>query len=365
MMKIPFATFERMHATIKQEIMGAFESCYDKGWFIQGEEYKKFEQEFADYCTTAYGIGVGNGMDALYLGLRALGIGPGDEVIVPSHTFIATALAVKYAGAKPVFCEVSPETYTMNPRFIESCITSHTHAIIPVHLYGQACDMDKICEIAKKNNLFIVEDCAQAHGAIYKGKKVGSFGDVGAFSFYPGKNLGALGDAGAITTSNQDIATKIRALGCYGSSKKYIHRYAGINSRLDELQAAFLRIKLQCLDEWILERQAITNKYLQAINNEKIFLPQIGEARNHVWHLFVIRCNERNRLQMHLKDRGIETMIHYPIPMHLQRALSDLGLHKGAYPVAEHLAETVLSLPLYIGMTDEEISYVVDAINAF
>ncbi len=364
-MKIPFSTFQHMHEALRPQLLSAFERCVETGWFIQGEEYTAFEAEFAASCGLPYGVGVGNGMDAIFLALRALGIGAGDEVIVPSHTFIATALAVRYAGAAPVFCEPRMDTFTLDPEKIEACITARTRAIIPVHLYGQAADMDSICRTAKRHGLFVVEDCAQAHGAVYQGKPVGSWGQAGAFSFYPGKNLGALGDAGAAVTADAQLADKMHALCCYGSSEKYVHEYAGVNSRLDELQAAFLRIKLRCLAQWNAERQQIAKKYLESIQNERLLLPVTGGQRNHVWHLFVIRCEERDRLRAYLAEKGIGTNVHYPIPMHLQKAFSDMGFQKGAFPIAEKLSETILSLPLYIGMSDEEIAYVADALNAF
>ncbi len=365
MKNIPFSTFKYMHEQIKPEITEAFENCYDNGWFIQGKEYEAFEKEFAEYCGAQYGIGVGNGMDAIYITLRALGIGNGDEVIVPSHTFIATALAVVYAGAKPIFCEIDELTYNINPHNIEALINENTKAIVAVHLYGQAADMDEITRIAKQHNLYVIEDAAQAHGATYKGKCVGTFGDAAAFSFYPGKNLGALGDGGAVVTNSQELSEKIHAIGCYGSSQKYVHKYAGVNSRLDELQAAFLRVKLRHMDEWTCERQEIASKYLNGINNSKIILPKVMQECIHVWHLFVIRCKERDLLQKYLANNGIGTVIHYPIPMHLQGAFENMGLTKGDYPIAEDISNTVLTLPLYIGMSDDEIQYVVDKINNF
>ncbi|QHI72054.1 DegT/DnrJ/EryC1/StrS family aminotransferase [Aminipila terrae] len=364
-MNIPFSTFKYMHEDIKTEIQDAFEGCYDAGWFIQGQEYDNFEREFAEYCGAKYCIGVGTGMDAIYLSLKALEVGAGDEVIVPSHTFIATALAVIYAGATPVFCEVDINTYNLNYEHIEKCITKNTKAIIAVHLYGQMAEMDSICQIAKKYNLYVIEDAAQAHGATYKGKKAGSFGMTAAFSFYPGKNLGALGDGGAIVTNNKDIADRIRALGCYGSTIKYHHDFKGINSRLDEIQAAFLRVKLRYLDRWTIERQQIAQMYMQGINNAKITLPRITENCSHVWHLFVIRAEKRDELQKYLGEKGIGTLVHYPIPMHLQKAFTDLDYKKGDLPIVEEISSTALTLPLYIGMKEKEVQYVIDALNEF
>lgn len=362
-MKIPFSTFEHMHLQIKTEIMESFNSCYEKGWFIQGEEYKLFEREFADYCKSEYSIGVGNGLDALYLILKAMGIGYGDEVIIPSHTFIATALAVRYVNATPVFCEVKESTFNIDVDLIESLITDKTKAIIAVHLYGQTADMDKINELAKKYNLFVIEDAAQSHGARYRGRVAGSLGDAAGFSFYPGKNLGALGDAGAVTTSDEVLADRIHAIACYGSIEKYVHKYEGVNSRLDEIQAAFLRIKLKQMDKWTKERQLIAETYLKNISNPYIELPVVEDMCEHVWHLFVVKCDKRNELQKYLELNGIGTNIHYPTAIHMQDAFKGQGHKKGDFPIAEKLADTVMSLPIYIGMTEDEIIYVCNVIN--
>lgn len=364
-MKIPFSTFDHMHKDLQQVIENKFLKIYREGWFIQGEEYKAFEKEFASYCHVNYCVGVANGLDAIYLSLRALEIGAGDEVIIPSHTFIATALAVRYTGAIPVFCEVEEDFYTINPELIENCITKRTKAIIAVQLYGQAADMDKINEIANAHNIFVIEDAAQAHGAMYRNRMVGSLAHISAFSFYPGKNLGALGDGGAVTTDIYEIKEKISALGNYGAKEKYVHDYVGVNSRLDELQAGFLRVKLAYLDKWTIERRIIARKYLSEIHNAKIILPKVRMGNEHVWHVFVVRCNERREFQKYLQEKGIGTVIHYPVPMHLQKAFEDLGYSKGDLCIAEKLADTVLSLPLYIGMSEEEINYVVDAVNRF
>ena len=304
-------------------------------------------------------------LEALVLALKALGIGTGDEVIVPSNTFIATALAVTYVGATPVFVEPDIRTFNINPALIEAAITGKTRAIMPVHLYGQACDMDAIMEIAKKHDLRVIEDCAQAHGATYKGRRVGSFGDVAGFSFYPGKNLGALGDAGAVVTNNKELADKIRALGNYGSDYKYHHIYKGNNSRLDELQAAFLLVKLASLDRMNEARRAIAKRYSEEITNPKVIVPFVAKECVPVWHIYGIRSDSRDELEKYLSDRGIGTNKHYPIPIHLQECYKDLGLPKGALPIAEKLSATELSLPMYYGMKDEEITYVIDAINRF
>ena len=307
----------------------------------------------------------GNGLDALFLALKALGVGAGDEVIVPSNTYIATALAVTYVGATPVFVEPDIRTFNIDPTRIEEAITEKTKAIMPVHLYGQPCDMDPIMEIAKKNGLFVVEDCAQAHGATYKGKVIGSFGDAAGFSFYPGKNLGALGDAGATVTNNEELAKKVRALGNYGSDYKYHHIYKGNNSRLDELQAAFLAAKLPHLNRMNEERRRIAQKYIDGIKNEEVILPYVPEYANPVWHIFGIRCKRRDELEKFLNDAGIGTNKHYPIPMHLQECYKDLGFKEGDFPIAEEISSTQLSIPMYYGMTDEEVQYVIDKVNEF
>ncbi len=364
-MDIPFVTFENMHKEIKEEALEKFKKIYDKGWFIQGEEVEKFENEFAQYCGVKYCVGTGNGLDALFLTLKAYGIGEGDEVIVPSNTFIATALAVSYTGAKPVLVEPRLEDYLIDENLIEKKINEHTKAIIAVHLYGQTAEMKKINEIAKKYGLFVLEDSAQAHGAKLYGEKAGSLGDAAGFSFYPGKNLGALGDAGAMVTNDKELADKVRALGNYGSDYKYHHIYKGNNSRLDEMQAGFLRIKLKYLDKWNENRRKIAKKYLEEIINEKIILPKINNNCEHVFHIFAIRCEERNRLEEYLRSKGIGTNKHYPIPIHMQKAYSDSGYNKGDYKIAEKISETELSIPMYYGMSEEEIAYVIDAINSW
>lgn len=364
-MKIPFVTFLPLEKELNSELRNAFDRVFTESWYIDGKEDKAFEKAFAEYCGTDYCVGVGNGLDALMLILKALGIGEGDEVIVPSNTYIATALAVTYVGAKPVFVEPKIETFNIDPARIEASITDKTKAIMPVHLYGQACDMDPIMAIAKKHNLRIVEDCAQAHGATYKGRKVGTFGDAAGFSFYPGKNLGALGDAGAVVTSNEEIATIVRALGNYGSDYKYHHIYKGNNSRLDELQAAFLSAKLPILDKMNAERRRIADRFLSGITNSRVILPTVEKDMVPVWHIFGIRCNEREALEKHLNEKGIGTNKHYPIPMHLQECYKDLGFKEGDFPIAEEISRTELSLPMFYGMKDEEISYVIDAVNCF
>lgn len=365
MMKVPFVSFRPMEKELYEELRGAFERVFDRSWYIDGEEDAAFEKAFAEYVGADYCVGVGNGLDALMLALKALGIGAGDEVIVPSNTYIATALAVTYVGAKPVLVEPRLETFNLDPDRIEEAVTERTKAIMPVHLYGQACDMDPIMEIAHKYKLKVIEDCAQAHGAAYKGRKIGTFGDAAGFSFYPGKNLGALGDAGATVTNDRAVADKIRALGNYGSDYKYHHIYQGHNSRLDEMQAAFLSAKLPLLEKMNKERRRIADRYLTEIVNDKITLPFVREDCVPVWHIFGIRCQEREALEKHLSEKGISTNKHYPIPIHLQECYKDLGYKEGDFPIAEEISRTELSIPMYYGMTDEEISFVIDAINAF
>ena len=364
-MKVPFVSFLPMEKELNQELRTAFERVYKRSWYIDGMEDKAFETAFAKYCGIKYCVGVGNGLDALSLALIALGIKEGDEVLVPSNTYIATALAVTYVGAVPVFVEPDIRTFNINPSNIEEKITEKTKAIIPVHLYGQSCDMDPIIEIAKKYNLYVIEDCAQAHGASYKGQKVGTFGDVSGFSFYPGKNLGALGDAGAIITNNKEIAAKVRALGNYGSDYKYHHIYQGKNSRLDEMQAAFLAAKLPHLERMNEDRRKIAGRYLSEIKNQEIILPFVPQYTNPVWHIFGIRCKRRNELEKFLNDAGIGTNKHYPLPIHLQECYKDFGFEKGDFPIAEEISSTELSIPMYYGMTDEEIQYVIDKVNEF
>ena len=363
-MKIPFASFKVLEREINGQLHDAFDKVLSASYYISGKEDSNFERLFAEYCGRKHCIGCGNGLDALVLSLKALGLGTGVEVLVPANTFIATALAVSYTGACPVFVDPDIDSYNINPSLIESRITERTKAIIPVHLYGRPAAMDEIMTIARKYSLMVVEDCAQAHGATYNGIKVGSFGEAAGFSFYPGKNLGALGDAGAIVTDSSDLAQKVRALGNYGSDSKYHHIYQGVNSRLDELQAAFLSVKLPLLDKMNNYRQEIALKYLSGIHNPEIKLPLFDEPeRKSVWHVFAIRTTRRNEFVEYLSGLGIQTNKHYPIPIHLQPAYESLKIPQGTYPVAEEIASTQVSLPLYYGMSDEEIAYVIDAIN--
>ncbi len=362
-MKIPFSTFGPMHEMMRDEMLEAFTRVYDKGWFIQGSECDAFEKEFADYNNRKYCVGCATGLDAIYLALKAMGIKAGDEVICPSNTFIATVLAVSYTGAKPVLVEPDELTYNMCGKGLEDALSEKTKAVIAVHLYGQTAEMDEICAFAKKHGLRLVEDCAQAHGATYKGKKAGSFGDAAAFSFYPGKNLGALGDGGAVVTDDEELAKKIRALGNYGSVAKYDHRYQGTNSRLDEMQAAFLRVKLRSLDEMNAFRNKVAMRFLKEIKNDKIKLPKIGDNRTHVWHIFAVMADDKADFKKYLDENGIGHNEHYPIPIHRQGAYLDEKL--GSFPFAEYISASEISLPMYYGMSDEEIEYIIDVLNRY
>jgi dTDP-4-amino-4,6-dideoxygalactose transaminase len=351
-MNIPFLDLKSPYDELRLELSAAFDRVMNSGWYIHGTECKHFEQEFAHYCQAEHCIGVGNGLDALHLILRGYGIGPGDEVIVPSNTYIATWLAASYAGATPVPVEPDARTYNIDPALIEAAITPSTKAIMVVHLYGQPADMDAINVIAKKHQLKVIEDAAQAHGARYKGRRVGSLGDAAGFSFYPGKNLGAIGDGGAVTTNDSVLADKVRVLGNYGSQVKYHNEFKGYNSRLDELQAAFLRAKLPVLDTWNAYRQANAMQYLNQLDSTALVLPYVPDWAQPVWHLFVVRSQQRDNLQKQLGNAGIGTMIHYPIPPHLQPAYAELGYARGAFPIAEAIQQEVLSLPMgpHLGM---------------
>lgn len=366
MNKIPFLNFEYMHQPIRKEIIDAFEKFYDSNWYVLGERVKHFENEYAQFNETKYSVGISNGLDALHIALMVLGIGKDDEVIVPSNTYIASALAVSYVGATPVFVEPHIDYFNINTNLIEAAITNKTKAIMPVHLYGQSCEMSEIKNIANKYNLFIIEDNAQSQGSRYNGILTGAWGDINGTSFYPGKNLGALGDAGAITTNNELFANRAKVLRNYGSQKKYFNEVIGYNMRLDECQAAFLSVKLNHLEEWTLKRKEIALWYDEALAGIKqIFLPKIAENATHVYHLYVIRTNKRNELQKYLNDNGIGTLIHYPIPPFLQQAYQHLGHQKGDFPIAEEIANTCLSLPLWPGMTRKEVETVAEAIERF
>ena len=333
--------------------------------FSGGKYADAFDKEFAAYVGSKYASGVNNGTSALHLAMLALGVGPGDEVIVPANTYIATAWGVSYTGATPVFADCTPDTWEIDPSVLEAKITERTKGIIGVHLYGQPFDYAGVREIADRHGLFVVEDCAQAHGAQFEGKNVGTLGDLACFSFYPGKNLGALGDAGCVTTNDDALAERIRALGNYGSDYKYHHVYKGQNSRLDELQAAFLAAKLPHLDAMNAERRRIAARYLAEMHNPAVTLPAELPDCTHVWHIFAVRCADRNALEKHLNARGIGTNKHYPTPIHLQGAYAELGIPKGALPLAEEISATELSLPMFYGMTDAQVQAVIDAVNDF
>lgn len=363
-MKVPFLDLKSPYIELKDELDAAYRRVMESGWYILGQEVEAFEAEFTAYCETKHCIGVANGLDALHLIVRAYGIGPGDEVIVPSNTYIATWLAVTHAGATPVPVEPDDRTYNIDPTKIEQAITPKTKAIMVVHLYGQTADMDPINAIARKHGLKVVEDCAQAHGARYKGRRAGSLGDAAGFSFYPGKNLGAIGDGGAITTSDNELADRLKVLRNYGSLIKYQNDVVGFNSRLDELQAAFLRVKLAKLDEWNERRKQIAAEYLDQLKaNTNLVLPFVPDWADPVWHLFVVRVQKREEVQKKLVEAGIGTMIHYPIPPHLQKAYAELGSVKGRFPIAEIIHDEVLSLPMGPSIPPAHVDIVTEAVN--
>ncbi len=359
-MTIPFLDMKSPYLELQAELDAAYRGVMERGWYVLGEEVAAFEQEFAAYCGAAHCIGVANGLDALYLILRALGIGNGDEIIVPSNTYIATWLAVSIVGAIPVPVEPDKLTCNLNPEKLQASITPKTKAVIPVHLYGRPAEMDRINEVASSYGIRIIEDAAQAHGARYKGRSVGALGDAAAFSFYPGKNLGALGDAGAVVTDDAVLADKVRVLRNYGSKTKYYNEVKGFNSRLDELHAALLRVKLRKLDEWNARRKRIASVYVQGLKDAPEFtLPVASSDAESVWHLFVVRHPERDAVQKALAAKGIGTMIHYPVPPHLQQAYEESGYGTGDFPIAESIANEVLSLPMGPHLAIEDAEYVV------
>lgn len=345
-MKVPFLDLRASYRELKPEIDNAVARVLDSGWYILGPEVDAFEAEWAAYCEATHAVGLANGLDALILALRVLDIGPGDEVIVPSNTYIATWLAVSAVGAMPVPVEPDPATYNIDPTRISAAITPKTKALLPVHLYGQPADIDPILTLARRHSIAVVEDAAQAHGAKYKGKRIGGHGDIVCWSFYPGKNLGALGDGGAITTNRSDLADKVRVLRNYGSRVKYVNEVRGMNSRLDPIQAAVLRVKLRHLDEWTNRRRAIADLYTKCLHNTGFTLPHVPEWADPVWHLYVIRSTERDALRQRLASAGIGTLIHYPIPPHMQEAYLGLGMTMYDFPLARQMADEVLSLPM-------------------
>lgn len=358
MTSIPFLDLKAAYQELKPGIDHAITEVLESGRYVHGHALDLFEDAFASYCGAAHAIGVANGLDAIHLTLRAMGIGPGDEVIVPSNTFIATWLAVSHCGARPVPVEPIAGTHNLDPARIESAITSRTRVIIVVHLYGQPADLNAIKEIAERHGLKLIEDAAQAHGARYRGQTIGAHGDAITWSFYPGKNLGALGDGGAVTTSDAALADKIRLLGNYGSREKYINDIQGFNSRLDPIQAACLSVKLVHLDEWNARRRTIASIYFDMLAACEVELPHVPDWVEPSWHLFVIRIRQRKAVQAALAARGIETLIHYPTPPHLQAAYRDAGITAGSLPIAERLAGEVLSLPIGPHMTPDDAQYV-------
>ncbi len=365
-MKIPFLNFEPSHSPIKEEVLRSIEMVYDSNWFILGNKLIDFESDYSKFNNVKHTIGVSNGLDALVLSLKIAGINSGDEVIVPSNTYIASWLAITALGAIPIPVEPNIETYNLDTLKIEQSITNKTKAIMPVHLYGQACEMESIISLASKYNLKVIEDNAQAQGASFKGRLTGSFGDINATSFYPGKNLGALGDAGAVTTNNANFDKEARILRNYGSEKKYYNEVVGYNMRLDELQAAILSVKLNYLDEWTAQRQIIAQLYYQNLDGiGDLILPKVADNATHVYHLYVIRTDKRKEVSEYLNENGVGTLIHYPLPPHMQKAYSHLGYNKGSFPIAEKIADTCLSLPIWPGMEFSEVEFISNKLKKF
>lgn len=360
---ILFNDLKSAYSELKNELDAVQQRVMDSGWYLIGEELANFEQEFAEFCGASYCVGVGNGLEALILLLRAYEVSAGDEVIVPSNTYIATWLAVSYVGATPIAVEPDPNTYNIDPALIEQAITPKTKAIMAVHLYGQAADMDAINAIAKRHNLVVIEDSAQAHGARHKDKKAGNLGHASGWSFYPTKNLGTFGDGGAITTNDANIADKVRVLRNYGSRVKYVNEVVGVNSRLDEIHAAALRVKLKYLDEWNMRRAALAQQYLEILKDAPIILPKTDPHNQHVWHLFVIRSQQRDQLQTHLTNLHIQTQIHYPIPPHKQQAYKEMN-HL-SFPLSETIHQELLSLPMGPHMTPEQIKRIGESVLSF
>jgi len=366
---VPFLDLTRQYRRIEGEILSAQKRVLEKGHFILGEEVSSFEEEFARYCGVRYGIGVGSGTDALFLALKAADIGEGDEVITVSHSFIATAMAISRTGAKPIFVDIDSEVYTMDPNRLEDFLKRRKRrrvkAIVPVHLYGHPAEMDAIMDIANRYHLMVIEDACQAHGAEYQGKKAGSFGHLGCFSFYPTKNLGAYGDGGMVVTNDKRYYERLRLLRRYGEKRKYEHILKGWNSRLDEMQAAILRVKLKYLDQWNGERRKKALMYKRMFEGTEMRCPVEKEQARHVYHLFVIRTKKRNALQVFLKEKGIETLIHYPVPIHLQKAFTDLKYSTGSLPTTERCAREILSLPFFPELTSEEMGTVHEQLRKF
>ncbi|MDB4085779.1 DegT/DnrJ/EryC1/StrS family aminotransferase [Amylibacter sp.] len=360
---IPFLDLGAAYRELKPEIDAAISRVLDSGWYILGPEVEAFESEWAAYCDAKHAVGLANGLDALTLALRALDIGPGDEVIVPSNTYIATWLAVTGVGATPVPVEPDVATHNIDPARIEAAITSRTRALLPVHLYGQPADMDPILDIARRHGLRVIEDAAQAHGARYKGKRIGAYGDIVCWSFYPGKNLGALGDAGAITTDDSALAERVALLRNYGSRQKYVNEEAGVNSRLDPIQAAVLRVKLGVLEEWTERRRAVASVYTKGLAECGLIVPHVPEWAKPAWHLYVVRTSDRNALQGRMTKAGIGKLIHYPIPPHMQTAYANMEILPETLPLARNLASEVLSLPMGPQLSLDQVQYIVNALK--
>lgn len=361
---IPFLDLKAPHVELREELNAAIARVVDSGWYILGPEVDAFEAEYAAYCDAHHCVGLANGLDALHLALRAMDVGPGDEVIVPSNTYIATWLAVSQCGATPVPVEPDVRTYNIDPSLIEVAITSRTKVILPVHLYGQPADMDPILTIARRHGLRVLEDGAQAHGARYKGQRIGAHGDAVTWSFYPGKNLGALGDGGAVTTNDPELADRIRVLRNYGSRVKYVNEVQGYNSRLDPLQAAVLRVKLAHLDAWNARRADVAAAYLKSMGGSGLVLPHVPDWAAPAWHLFVVRHPHRDALQQRLSEAGVGTLIHYPIPPHKQAAYADSGFAPEAFPLASRMADELLSLPMGPHLSSESANHVVNAVRS-
>lgn len=364
-MSIPFLDLNAMHAEIMDDALAAFERLARTSSFVLGDDVRAFEEEFAAYCGTQYAVGVDSGLSALKLALLAHDLKPGDEVLIPANTFVATAAAAAFIGLQPVFVDVVPDTYNIDPVALEAEISSRTRAIMPVHLYGTPADMDPILAVAKRHKLLVIEDAAQAHGAVYKGRKAGSMGHSAGFSFYPGKNLGAFGEAGIVTTNDKEVADKIKAMRNCGQIEKYHHVYPPYNHRLDTIQAAMLRLKLRKLDQWNEQRRQVARWYDELLSGTQIVRPVVPADTTPVWHLYVVRCDQRDALRAYLAEQGIGTGIHYPIPVHLSPVYADLGYRAGDFPVTETAAQQIISLPMFPHMTLEQVATVAAAIKEF
>jgi len=362
-MQVPFVDLKAQYRLIADDIKNAIEGVIERTDFILGSEVEAFESEFAQYIGVKHAVGVGSGLAALEMALRAYGIGAGDEVITTANTFIATVLAINAVGARPILVDVNPVTYNMDPAALSAAITPRTRAVIPVHLYGQPADIGQICAIAQRHNLLVIEDAAQAHGARYQGKRVGSFGHAAGFSFYPGKNLGAYGDGGMVVTNDSATAEKLRQLCNYGQRVKYYHDISGTNSRLDALQAAILRVKLKHLDHWNTARRAHAGAYSRLLANLDLRLPVVAGELEHIYHLYVVQVGARDQVQAALRSKGVNTGIHYPVPIHLQKACADLGYGQGSFPITEAAAGAILSLPMFAELTIDQIQHVAQAVN--